>query len=83
MNDKVDELNDLIDQLEEEIKKLVKINRDLVEENINLQDEVSSLWMMMDEMTKTDMENWSGIMEELKVDVATRALMVTKKKADC
>lgn len=83
MNDKFDELNDLIDQLEKEVEKLVNVNKDLAAANVKLQDEVNSLWMMMDEMTKTDMENWSGIMEELKVDVATRALMVTKKKADC
>ena len=83
MNDKFDELNGLIDQLEKEVENLVKINKNLAASNVRLQDEVNSLWMMMDEMTKTDMENWSGIMEELKVDVATRALMVTKKKADC
>jgi len=38
---------------------------------------------MMDEMTKTDIESWTSILQELHVDVATRALMVTKKKADC
>ena len=53
------------------------------EENAKLKDEVDSLWAMMDEMTKSDIQNWSHLMEELKADVVTRALMVTKKKADC
>jgi len=55
----------------------------LREENKQLKDEVDSLWMMLDEMTKTDIDNWSSILEELQLDVATRALMVSKKKADC
>tara|TARA_R100000008_G_C3586349_1_gene172680 strand:- start:3999 stop:4211 length:213 start_codon:yes stop_codon:yes gene_type:complete len=57
--------------------------KELEEENQQLKDEVDSLWMMMDEMTKTDIENWSSILEELQLDVASRALMVSKKKADC
>jgi len=55
----------------------------LEEENQQLKDEIDSLWMMMDEMTKTDIENWSSILEELQLDVASRALMVVKKKVDC
>jgi len=83
MKDKVDELNELIDRLEDEVKKLVSTNRDLVEKNLTLQDEVDSLWLMMDEMTKSDIENWSSIIESIEEDVALRALMVTKKKAKC
>jgi cell division septum initiation protein DivIVA len=83
MKDKVDELNELIDRLEDEVKKLVSTNRDLVEKNLSLQDEVDSLWLMMDEMTKSDIENWSSIIESIEEDVALRALMVTKKKAKC
>jgi|TARA_R110000824_G_scaffold38491_4_gene117523 flagellar motor switch protein FliG len=56
---------------------------DLKKENQQLKDEVDSLWMMLDEMTKTDIENWSSILDELQLDVASRALMVTKKKVDC
>jgi hypothetical protein len=56
---------------------------ELQRENQQLKDEVDSLWMMLDEMTKTDIENWSSILEELQLDVASRALMVTKKKVDC
>ena len=60
-----------------------QIIKELQEENKQLKDEVDSLWMMMDEMTKTDIENWSSILEELQLDVASRALMVSKKKVDC
>jgi len=71
-----------IDELEKEIllleEKIIKARK----ENKNLKDEVDSLWAMMDEMTKSDVENWSHLLEELKTDVITRALMVTKKKAD-
>jgi cell division septum initiation protein DivIVA len=75
MKDKVDELNELIDRLEDEVKKLVSTNRDLVEKNLSLQDEVDSLWLMMDEMTKSDIENWSSILESIEEDVALRAVV--------
>tara|TARA_R100001594_G_scaffold125473_2_gene162517 strand:+ start:3268 stop:3525 length:258 start_codon:yes stop_codon:yes gene_type:complete len=67
--------------LKEEIDLLVEENKDLIIKNKNLQDEVNSLWAMMDEMTKSDIENWSHLMQELKADVITRSLMVTKKVA--
>ena len=56
---------------------------ELKEKNKQLQDEVDYLWAMMDEITKSDIENFSHILEELKADVVARALMVTKKVADC
>lgn len=83
MSDKVDELNALIDQLEAEVKKLVEINKNMVAKNANMRDEIDSLWLMMDEMTKSDIENWSSILEELKENVVVSAMMVTKKKAKC
>jgi len=83
MSDNVDELNSLIDQLEAEVKKLVEINKNMVAKNANMRDEIDSLWLMMDEMTKSDIENWSSILEELKENVVVSALMVTKKKAKC
>ena len=71
----------------EELQKLIKeLEKDIEEtkkENERLKDEVDSLWAMMDEITKSDIENFSHILEDLKADVVTRALMVTKKKADC
>jgi len=83
MSDNVDELNSLIDQLEAEVKKLVEINKNMVAKNASMRDEIDSLWLMMDEMTKSDIENWSSILEELKENVVVSALMVTKKKAKC
>ena len=59
-----------------------KTIKELVEKNRQLQDDVDSLWMMLDEMTKSDIENWSSILDELNANVAERILMVTKKKAD-
>ncbi len=72
-----------IDELEEQIEKAEEALKKVREENIALQDEVNSLWAMMDEMTKSDIENWSHIMDEVKSDVIAKTLMVTKKKADC
>ena len=72
-----------VDELEKEINKLEKLIEKAKKENAELKDEVDSLWSMMDEITKSDIENFSHILEELKVDVITKALMVTKKKADC
>jgi peptidoglycan hydrolase CwlO-like protein len=72
-----------IDELEKEINKLEKLIKKAKKENAELKDEVDSLWSMMDEITKSDIENFSHILEELKADVITKALMVTKKKADC
>ena len=73
----------IIDELEEEILKLEREIQRTREENIKLQDEVDSLWAMMDEITKSDIENFSHLLDEIKADVITRALMVTKKKVDC
>ena len=82
------ELLDIIEDLEINnkeinvyVKKLIQQNKDLAESNKKLQDEVDSLWAMMDEITKSDIENWSSILEDLEKDVLVRSLMVTKKKA--
>ena len=79
----IDDMISQLDYLENLINDTQRENRALRSENKQLKDEVESLWMMMDEMTKTDIENWTSILQELHIDVASRALMVTKKKADC
>ena len=71
------------DELEKEIEKLEGLIDKAKEENAKLKDEVDSLWAMMDEMTKADIENWAHLVKELEQDVITRTLMITKKKADC
>jgi predicted nuclease with TOPRIM domain len=77
--------NDLkkeIERLKEQIQKTKKEREKLDEANTKLQDEVDSLWAMMDEMTKSDIENWSSILDQLEKDTAIRALMVSPHKAD-
>ena len=78
----VQEFKDFIEALNEEIDFLRKENELLLQHNESLQDEVNSLWAMMDEITKSDIQNFSHILDELKADVITRSLMVTKKVAD-
>ena len=82
INDK-NELFAVIQDLQEELIEVIAENKRLVEENVDLQDEVDSLWAMMDEITKSDIQNFSHILDEIKADVVTRALMVSKKKVDC
>jgi predicted nuclease with TOPRIM domain len=77
-----DEFNKEMKKLKEQIKKTKIQNKKLNETNAKLQDEVDSLWAMMDEMTKSDVENWTHLLDQLEADTAVRALMVTKKKAD-
>jgi len=81
MKEKEKETFEALANLKEEIDLLVEENKDLIMKNKNLQDEINSLWAMMDEMTKSDIENWSHLLKELKADVITRSLMVTKKVA--
>ena len=71
-----------IENLKEQIKKTKIERKKLSQLNKKLQDEVDSLWAMMDEMTKSDIENWSHIMEQLQKDTVVKALMVSKNKAE-
>jgi len=82
-NNKEIELNMIIDDLQEEVFEVTKENKRLILKNQKLQDEIDSLWAMMDEITKSDIENFSHILDEIKADVITKALMVSKKKVDC
>jgi peptidoglycan hydrolase CwlO-like protein len=77
-----DEFEKELDKLRNELKKAENKKNELNKANDKLQDEVDSLWAMMDEMTKSDIENWTHLLDQLEADTATRALMVTKKKAD-
>ena len=77
------ELLAIIKDLQQEIVELIAENKQLSVKNENLQDEVDSLWAMMDEITKSDIENFSHILDEIKADVITKTLMVSKKKVDC
>ncbi len=57
--------------------------RELRDQNRQLTDEVESLWTMLDEIKESEIKNWGEILSQIKVKVATRALMTAKKKADC
>ena len=72
-----------VDKLEEEIENLERLIEKAREENKQLKDEVDSLWFMVDEIAKSDVENFSHLIKELKDDVISRVLMTTKKKVDC
>jgi len=71
-----------IENLKKQIKKTKEEKKKLDEMNVKLQDEVDSLWAMMDEMTKSDIENWSSILDQLEKETAVKALMVSPHKAD-
>jgi hypothetical protein len=82
MNNKSDKTKEVIIAMEDEIQELLAKNSKLVLEAKSLRDEVNSLWAMMDEMTKSDIENWSHILNEIKADVITRALMISTTKGE-
>ena len=71
-----------INKLKEQIKKTKAERKKINQLNKKLQDEVDSLWAMMDEMTKSDIENWCHIMDQLQKDTVVKALMVSKNKAE-
>ena len=64
----------------QDTKEKIKI---LEKENNKLKDELDSLWLMMDELHKADIRNWTHLMKQLKNDVLTKSLMVTRNKAEC
>lgn len=77
--------------MKKKFKKLSELDReelvakieDLRKHNKDLRDESDSLWMMLDEMAQSDIENWRHLLDQLEAEVAEKTLMVTRKKADC
>ena len=67
-----DDLKKEINQLRELVKEAKSKKQQLDKENAKLQDEVDSLWAMMDEMTKSDIQNWSSILEQLEKDTVVK-----------
>ena len=57
-----------------------EIISDLEEQNKKLQDEVDSLWGMMDEMAAADIKNFSSILEDLQKEILVRSLIMKEKK---
>ena len=71
-----------LEKLRKQIKKTKKERNNLEEANKKLQDEVDSLWAMLDELDRSDIENWTHILDQLKTDTITKALMMSKNKAE-
>tara|TARA_R100000664_G_scaffold19169_1_gene28315 strand:+ start:4072 stop:4350 length:279 start_codon:yes stop_codon:yes gene_type:complete len=76
-------LEELIDTLQRELQLLVEENTRLLDRNLQMQDEIDSLWAMMDAMTNAEKEAWLEVLDDLDTDTAVKAMMITKKKADC
>ena len=66
MENEIEELFKVVEDLQNEILSLIEENKKLITINEDLQDEVDSLWMMMDEITKSDLENF--ILEEAQLN---------------
>ena len=69
-----------LEDYEQEILELVEENKKLVLENKKLQDECESLWDMMDEIKKSDVEEHTHLLKELELELKLKSLMYTKKK---
>ena len=69
-----------IEDYEEEILELVEENKKLILENENLRDENESLWLMLDEIKKSDVEEHTHLLKELELQMKLKSLMYTTKK---
>ena len=74
-----EDLKKEIEQLRKMVSKTKQKKQQLDQANAKLQDEVDSLWAMMDEMTASDIKNWSHIIDKLEKDTIVKALMVSKE----
>ena len=72
-------LKELRKQMEDAEAELKKVK----ENNLKLEDELESLWSMMDELKKADIKNWGHLVKQLQDEMVTKSLMTTTKKADC
>lgn len=79
MSDKDKELKKQLKAFEEQLSEAKKETEKLEETNGKLQDEVDSLWAMLDEMTATDVQSWAKLAKDLQSDTVMKALMVSKK----
>tara|TARA_Y100000310_G_C20479598_1_gene714050 strand:+ start:330 stop:575 length:246 start_codon:yes stop_codon:yes gene_type:complete len=71
-----------IEKLRKQIKKTKKEAKSLGKMNKDLQDEIDSLWAMMDEINQSDIENWTHLLEQLKTDTVVKAMMKSKNKVE-
>ena len=58
------------------------IIKELKEENARLKDEISSLWLILDEMAASDVSHYKELMQDLINEKTAQMLMSTSKKAE-
>jgi predicted DNA-binding ribbon-helix-helix protein len=66
-----------------DFKKKSKRIEELEVENARLQDELESLWFILDEMAAADIANYSQLLEDIVKQRQQDALMATSVKAEC
>jgi|TARA_R110001583_G_scaffold179634_1_gene336495 predicted DNA-binding ribbon-helix-helix protein len=64
-------------------KKKNKRIEELEVENARLQDELESLWFILDEMAAADIANYSELLDDIVKQRQQDALMATSVKAEC
>ena len=74
---------DVLKELKEQIKETEENLKIVQESNGKLQDELESLWSMMDELKEADIKNYTHLVKQLQDDLVNKSLMTTTKKADC
>jgi len=73
----------LLKELKEQIKEAEENLKIVQENNAKLEDELGSLWSMMDELKQSDIKNWGHLVKQLQNELITKSLMTTSKKAEC
>ena len=74
---KEEKLNSLVKKKLEDLNKneLIKEVKKLREQNKSLKDEKESLWMMLDEISESDIENWAYLLDQLEAKVGESTLI--------
>ncbi len=76
-------MNKLLEDLKKQINK-AKEDLDIAEkENAKLKDEVDSVWGILDEFAKSEVDNYSHLLKKMEEDVIVKELMEKGKKIDC
>jgi len=66
-----------------DFKKKNRRIEELEVENARLQDELESLWFILDEMAAADIANYSQLLDDIVKQRQQDALMATSVKAEC
>ena len=74
---------DILKELKEHIKNTELELKLLKDANVKLEDELDSLWSLMDELKEADIKNYAHLVKQLQEEYIEKTLMTTTKKADC